>query len=271
MKIYPALPHEPSSERTSVQDVADDLARDPLRNIVLLKQLLAYRKQVRVRQVSGPEGMATLVELDTAFSLWDRQVYPKADITAFVSSDHPKLIVPLIAHLPRGAGIVFKLCQEADVVPVQTQFSIERRTAFMSFTAAGSFVPDSDVRTTSVPSEAAYQLFESQGHDRGWLEPLLVAGKAFACVLEHDGLPLSACLAFENYSQIWEVGGVVTIASRRKRGLGARVVRTALARLSEDGLVPRYQVEEHNEASIGLARSVSLTPFLTITHYAHEC
>jgi hypothetical protein len=34
--------------------------------------------------------------------------------------------------------------------------------------------------------------------------------------------------------------------------------------------MPRYQVEEHNKASIGLAQSVGLTPFLTIEHYAHE-
>ena len=31
---------------TSVQDAIDELARDPLRHIVLLKQLLAYPKHV---------------------------------------------------------------------------------------------------------------------------------------------------------------------------------------------------------------------------------
>jgi ribosomal protein S18 acetylase RimI-like enzyme len=64
---------------------------------------------------------------------------------------------------------------------------------------------------------------------------------------------------------------VVTAPSHRRRGLGARVVRTALAALAERALVPRYQVEAHNKASIGLASVVGLAPFLTIVHYAHEC
>jgi hypothetical protein len=67
------------------------------------------------------------------------------------------------------------------------------------------------------------------------------------------------------------VGGVVTALSHRRRGLAARVVRSALAELSERALIPRYQVEAHNKASIGLARSVGLAPFLTIVHYAHDC
>ena len=40
----------------SVQDVIDELARDPLRNIVLLKQLLAYPEHSKVHRASGAEG-----------------------------------------------------------------------------------------------------------------------------------------------------------------------------------------------------------------------
>jgi hypothetical protein len=36
-------------------------------------------------------------------------------------------------------------------------------------------------------------------------------------------------------------------------------------------LAPRYQVEADNEASIALARSVGLAPFVTIVHFAHAC
>jgi RimJ/RimL family protein N-acetyltransferase len=90
-------------------------------------------------------------------------------------------------------------------------------------------------------------------------------------VLERGGDTLSACVAFEIYGRIWEVGGVVTAASLRRRGFGARVVRTALAELAERALIPRYQVEAHNKASIALAKAVGLAPFLTIVHYAHAC
>lgn len=256
------------------QRVIHELARDPLRHIVLLKQLLAYPKHVKVYRVSGSAGAATLVALETSVSPYDRQTYPKAALAAFISSDHPELTGSLMSLVPRGVGIVFKLSRESDLAPVASEFPVARRTAFISFTATGtspgSFQPNSEVRVTSVLGDAAFELFKTQGHDRTWLEPLLRSGGAFACILERDGDALSACFAFENYGPVWEVGGVVTAPSHRRQGFGARVVRTALAELANRKLVPRYQVEEHNSASIRLAESVGLAPFLTITHYAHE-
>jgi len=259
----------------SVQEAIDELARDPLRHIVLLKQLLAYPEHVAIHRVLGIEGAAILVSLETSASPYDRQTYPKASVAAFISSDHPALTASLLSHVPRDVGIVFKLSSEADLAPVEQRFPVTRRTAFVSFTSpdtsADGFEADPGVHVTSVPGDAAYKLFETQGHERAWLESLLRDGKAFACVLERDGEILSACVAFENYGPVWEVGSVVTASSQRRKGLGTRVVRTALAELGRRGLAPRYQVEEHNKASIHLARSVGLAPFVTITHYAHEC
>jgi len=256
---------------TTVQDFIDELARDPLRHIVLLKQLLTYPEHVKVHRVCGPEGAAALVSLDTSVSPYDRQAYPKAAVAAFVSSDHPELSALLMSHLPRGVGIVFKLSSKADLASVESQFPVTRRTAFVSFTSAGRIEPAAGVHITSAPGDAAFQMFETQGHDRAWLKALLRSGKAFACVAERGGDTVSACLAFENYGPVWEVGGVVTAPSHRRRGLGTLVVRTALAELADRGLAPRYQVEESNTASIALARSVGLAPFLTIVHYAHAC
>jgi hypothetical protein len=256
---------------TSVQDVVDELAREPLRNIVLLKHLLAYPDHLTIHRVSGVEGAATLVALDAAAGPYDRQAYPNAAVAALISSDHPRLTASLLSHLPRGVGIVFKLSHEADLAPVQAQFAVTRRTAVVSFTSAGPFDRDPGVHITTRPSAAAFALFESQGHERAWLEPLLSADKAFAGVLERDGDALSACFAFENYGPVWEVGGVVTAASARRNGYGARAVRTVLAELASRRLTPRYQVEGDNAASTALARSVGLAPFLTITHYAHGC
>lgn len=254
----------------TVEDALSALAREPLRHIVLLKQLLAYPEHVKVHRVAGAKGAATLVALDTSVSAYDRQAYPKAAVAAFIASDHPDLTASLMPHVPRGVGIVFKLASEADRAPVQAHFAIVRRTAFVSFTSAGAVEPDAGVRVTSAPGDGAFRLFAEQDHDRAWLEPLLATGRAFACVLERSGEPVSACFAFENYGAVWEVGGVVTDPAHRRGGLGARVVRTALAELGRRGLAPRYQVEEHNAASIALARSVGLAPFVTITHYEHD-
>jgi len=259
------------TSHTAVQDVVDELARDPLRHIVLLKHLLAYPEHVRIHRVSDATGAATLVVLEASASPYDRQTYPRAALAAFISSDQPGLTASLMSHVPRGVGVVFKLSREADLAPVRMHFAVERRTAFVSFTSAGAVERDADVRVTTDPGDANLELFAHQGHDRSWLEPLLRRGRAFACVMARGGETLSACVAFENYGPVWEVGGVVTALSHRRRGLAARVVRSALAELAERALIPRYQVEAHNKASIGLARSVGLAPFLTIVHYAHDC
>jgi RimJ/RimL family protein N-acetyltransferase len=264
----------------SRQDLIDALAREPLRHIVLLQQLLA-QPQAAIHRVSGPEGDATLVLLDIAASAWDRRAYPRAELAAFISSDHAALTARLLDHVPRGIGVVFKLASEADRAAVANRFAIERRTAFVSFTMSerigpdpiepDPIEPDRGVHFTRAPGDRAFALFATHGHDRDWLEPMLGDGRAFACVLEHDDRPLSACFAFENYGPVWEVGGVVTDPAHLRQGLAGRVVRTALAELGERGLRARYQVEEHNTASIALARAVGLRPFITITHWVHAC
>jgi hypothetical protein len=140
------------THRTATQDLIDELARDPLRHVVLLKQLLAYPEHVTVHRVAGTTGTATLVALDVSVSAYDRQAYPKAAVAAFISSDHPELTASLLSRLPRGVGIVFKLSREADLVPVQSQFKVERRTAFVSFTADRVSEADPGVRTTHAPA-----------------------------------------------------------------------------------------------------------------------
>src|SRR5579864_4900551 len=97
------------TRRTSVQDAVDELARDPLRQIVLLKHLLAYPEHVRVHRVADVTGAAMLVLLDAAASAYDRETYPRAAVAAFISSEHPALTAALLSHVPRRVGIVFKL------------------------------------------------------------------------------------------------------------------------------------------------------------------
>jgi ribosomal protein S18 acetylase RimI-like enzyme len=66
---------------------------------------------------------------------------------------------------------------------------------------------------------------------------------------------------------VWEIGGVHTIPSARRRGLARRVVQTALATLLATGRTPRYQVEATNTASIQLAEALDLAVCLRFEHY----
>ena len=254
---------------SDMSEAVTRLEREPLRNIVLLKHIDAFRDHVSVTQVSSGPSVGTLVLLDASASAYDRETYPEAAFAALISSDGPELTRHLIGSLPRQHHVVFKLCNDADRDVVAAHLPISRATSFLSFTTdqpAGS-VADASVPITNSASDAILVLFESQGHPREWLCPLLASGRAFTCVLEQDGEPRSVCLAFENHRQIWEVGGVVTPEPHRGLGFASRVVRSALAELQRRGLVPRYQVNEANRASIRLAESVGLRLFLQLTHF----
>jgi hypothetical protein len=50
----------------SVQNIVDELARDPLRNIVLLKHLQAFPEHSTVHRVSDATGAGTLVVVDAS-------------------------------------------------------------------------------------------------------------------------------------------------------------------------------------------------------------
>src|SRR5579864_2774884 len=88
------------TRRTSVQDAVDELARDPLRQIVLLKHLLAYPEHVRVHRVADATGAATLVLLDAAASAYDRETFRGRRL--------PLSSRASIRRLPRRCSLMFR-------------------------------------------------------------------------------------------------------------------------------------------------------------------
>jgi hypothetical protein len=120
----------------------DELAREPLRHVGLLKQLLAYPDRGRVHRASGRGKSAILLALDVAATAYDRRTYPQAATGALIASDHPDLTAALSPCLPRDTGVVFKLSGKADLIPIESKFSVERRMAFVSFTSAAAVAPD---------------------------------------------------------------------------------------------------------------------------------
>jgi ribosomal protein S18 acetylase RimI-like enzyme len=258
-----------ASETDNLLEVVSRLERQPLRNIVLLKHIAAFGEHVSVAQVCDGPDTATLVLLDTTGSPYDRETYPQAALAAFISSDHPRLTRRLLGSVPAERNVVFKLTSDGDRDVVGERFPLSRATSFLSFTGdeRAAFVADEQVPVSISASDKVLRLFESQGHPKDWLLPMMASGRAFACALDVDGEPRSACLAFENHRQIWEVGGVVTPMSHRGRGFAVRVVRTALAELQRRKLAARYQVNEDNLPSIRLATSVGLQQFLQLTHF----
>lgn len=250
--------------------IVEMLEREPLRNIVLLKHLDAFPGHTRVHRVERHGAAATMVLLKVAASAYDRRTYPTARYAALISSHGAAVTRELVQFAPRQVGVVFKLNSDADRDAVSRDFAnLQRTTAVLSFTGGPDIARDGAVRITTTPSDAVFVYFESQKHGRDWLAPLLRANRAFVCVTGPDEQPHAVCFAFENYRQLWEIGGVFTPPDARGRGHASRVVRTALAELAARSLLPRYQVHDDNVPSIRLAESIGLTRFLETTHYLY--
>lgn len=255
------------SEQTDPEKVLATLRRAPLSNVVLLKFLTARSEGSSVYQLVRRDRVATLLVLDHAFSEFDLETYPDASASAIIASDAPELTRRLLTFVPRDRGLVFKLCSDDDWAVVGEEFPLERRTSFLSYTSTDFEPLDETATIGTTTAEAAFHLFAVQGHSAEWLRPLVDSGQAFSSAAEDDGKILSACFAFQVDGEIWEIGGVYTLPEARGRGLARRVVRAALAELKRRNLVSRYQAEETNLASIGLAESLGMTRFLTLTHY----
>jgi len=253
-----------------VEDVVRILERDALRNIPLLKHLQAFPDEARAYCAQSRSGFAVLVLLKSTATSYDRLMYPKADYSAFIASDHPALTAEVLDHVPDGAAVVFKLSNDRDREVVAAKYTLEKGVRFLSFTTSSEFSRDPSAALTNTPSEAAFRAFEELGHARSWLIPLLRSDRAFVVELCGDEQLLAACFAFQNYGPIWEIGGVRTSPGFRRQGHASRVVRTALAELGRRRRVPRYQADAENKASVGLANAIGLRLFLSLAHFTHR-
>jgi GNAT superfamily N-acetyltransferase len=244
----------------------DVLRRDPLRNVVILKYLLANRDIAVVHQRARGDNVATMLVLPISAVSYDRRHYPQTELSATLISTSPDLTRDLLDHILIGKSLLFRLGSDADRDVIADRFALTRRNAFLSFTHAD---PPSGTHgdISADPAAAPWDLFAEQGHDESWLAPLLRDGRAFHTAIDQAGQAIAACFAFEIDTGLWEIGGVFTRPAHRGLGLARRVVLATLGELKRRGLAPRYQVAEANTPSISLARSLGMTEFQTLTHF----
>ena len=100
------------SQRCSVQDAIDQLERDPLRHVVLLKHLQAYPEQVEIYRTGSTQGAAMLIMLAASTAPYDRQSYPDAAVVALIVSDHADLTA--LRHVG-GERIIRKPFNESEL------------------------------------------------------------------------------------------------------------------------------------------------------------
>ena len=243
------------------------LKRDPMRHVMQLKMLHHHADKASVWHVRQQTDAGILITLPaTAFS-YDLHTYPEVDWIAFLVSDSAEIATQLLDHLPKG-NIVFKLIADHDAAAIRTRFAIKRKRAFLSYTTdePTAFVADPRVQISQTYDSRLQSLFQMNNYDSAEIKRYLADGAHTFAIFDNDA-PLSVGIIFRNFGNVWEIGGLRTAESAKRRGLSSAITRTAIAQIGALGGQLRYQLHEANTASRRLAESLGLHLFLTVTHY----
>jgi ribosomal protein S18 acetylase RimI-like enzyme len=282
-------------DESLIADVLPYLQRDLLRNIVPLKMLQAFPDAITCRYVEAGGEAGALLNFSPQLFPYDAQTYPDAQRIVVLATDGPAASEALLDLLPAGERLLLKLNSPHDRAAVEGRWEARRVRGFQSYTSPPGhpWPPVPEVRVSERLDPACLALLLEQGQDRAEVEGHFAAGTALLCARElpprqkgegkrqkaapaftvepaptAQGVsPVALCIAYRNYGPVWEIGGVYTVPEARRGGHARLAVATALHALAERGLAPRYQVNEANAASIGLAESLGLARFLTIEHF----
>jgi GNAT superfamily N-acetyltransferase len=252
----------------SIQNVVDCLRTDALKYVVHLKMIEAHADHMtwHVETVAGQLGVLLL--LPTRVNAYDARTYPTSEWIVLMAAASPKLADRLVARVPRGRELVFKLVDELSVEAVQRAFpEMQRTTAFVSYTTDRTFDADGSVRISKRWDERLLACYRQNGYTDREMRATFDQGAMTFTLWGED--PLSTCFTFRNYAEIWEIGGVYTSPAHRRQGLASRVVKAAIRTLRQSGKRPRYQVQETNRPSLKLAERLGLERFVTTEHYLH--
>ncbi|ANY67226.1 hypothetical protein BBD42_12680 [Paenibacillus sp. BIHB 4019] len=261
------------------------LEEDTLTNITLLKMIEAYEASIIIQFIEGsePSQWGLLLLLPVEAYPYDQQTYPEADYIAFVAYTEQSLLPELLTAVPAGTRLVFKLQKDEYREQLANYYELEQARAYISYTSQDELTSSSvqhhklhkpihkairneDVVKHEALAEELLPLLCSNGYTPEELRGYFAAG-AYSFVIYRDGEAAAGCFIFRNYNEIWEIAGVHTREHWRGQGLARQLVAAALEQLRQLGLRPRYHVLETNAASIRLAESLGLLPFMKLTHH----
>jgi GNAT superfamily N-acetyltransferase len=253
-----------------LRDVTAFLEQDTWRNLVPLKTLVQFPEAVRCVFRDDRDAPAALLLLPGSVSGFDRAHYPEADLVVFIAVSRIEQIPGLLAGLPRGLNLLFKLMDERHPAAVEAVFALRRAAAYHSFAPPAGLKLSSDpaVTASSQLADDLLAIYAAQGHAPEEVRRHFACG-ARSFTVYAGGRPASTCFVFPNYGRVWEIGALYTDPEHRRRGLAQAVVSAAYEALGREGLTARYQAHESNRASILLAESLGLRCFLVNSHWLH--
>ncbi|CAN5665993.1 hypothetical protein BH10CHL1_BH10CHL1_05490 [soil metagenome] len=255
-----------------VQRAITFLNQNPLKNIVLLKMLQAYGALIQCYYVEQASSAGVLLLLPTQAFAFDRHTYPSTEYVVLLSTTGPTATELLLPLIPTACNLVFKLIDQYDRAVIEQRFTLNRVTAYLSYTAPPTheFATANDVHVSTSLDQACLAIYVAQGHAATDVQQFFATQQAIAFTCYAEATPLATCFAYQNFADIWEIGGVYTVAQARRQGYAKRIVQTALHVLQAQHRTPRYQVHEQNTPSVALAEALGLYQFLTVEHFLYE-
>lgn len=207
--------------------------------------------------------------LPTRVNSFDTKTYPDSKFVVLFAGTDSVVLEKMLPSIPIQTNLVFKLVDDMSKHAVLQVFPSQRVTAFVSYTTQeSSYRSHSSVVTSAALDERVLPFYQENGYTPQEMHNYFQQG-AMSFTLFDDARPLATCFTFRNYETIWEIGGVYTHPSHRQQGLARQVVETALHHVLSQGYIPRYQVRETNLASIRVAESLGLKPFVITEHFAY--
>jgi GNAT superfamily N-acetyltransferase len=205
----------------------------------------------------------------TRVTTYESVKYPATGHVVLLASDSQSITELMLDDIPTECNCVLKLMGPDDKAVVERRFSLQRETSFLSYTqsAETDFLGSDRVTVSRRLDETLLPFYRANGYERDEVAGYFKAGAAFSFALHENGKPVSACMAYQNHGNIWEICGLYAIERARRKGFAREVVETALHTLRENGHVPRYQMDESNVASRKLAERLGLRRFLTTEHF----
>ena len=254
------------------KQIFDYLNQDPLRNIVLLKMLATEERGVEMNYFENGRSAGVLMVLPSDHFTYDAQTYPDVDYIVIISADAPDVIAEMLPYIPRDKDIIFKLFTDDAFDVLSQHLELDRQRGFISFSCAADahFEKRPDVTLFNELDERLLPYFVENGYTEAEVTQWFAEQKAIGFAILQGEQAKSVGMAYQNYGNIWEIGGLHTVHSARRGGNAQKIVETSLNILLAAGKIPRYQIHEANIASRYLAEKIGLRPFLVTDHYLYK-
>jgi GNAT superfamily N-acetyltransferase len=255
------------------QEAVALLEKDRMRHLAHLKYLHLYPADIECFYVRERDEGGVLLSHPTSMRNRDRAAYPGTDYvlmpTAFGEAAANALLAHTLAEFTSSNHFTFKFCDELTRRTFEREFVLTPVKTLISFTTEElkvSVAGDAKVIVSDQLHEDVVPLFEQNHYSREELVRYFGDGAMLFTVYEGVS-PVSICLIYQNFDTVWEIGGVYTVETARRKGYARQVVAEALKTLIGYGLTPRYQAEHTNTNSLALAESLGLKVCLRFEHY----